>query len=496
MIAEILLVALGLFLVYKAYKRPDNLPPGPRGLPLVGYIPFFNSHDPQYPFKGMMKLAEKYGPVTAFYMGFSQLFVSVTGYEAVQETLRNPDLDGRPDSAPLRARTCFERLGIMFFDGPYWQEQRRFTLRHLRDLGFGRTSSENIFQEEIHQLLGDLRTSAASNSERIVDFKGVFSVSIINVLWAIVGGERFQRNDAKFIRLLDTIEIFFRSGDIGKANLPIPDIVVKWFPSVYKLIGARGDLFVTLHQFIQESIEEHEKDRAEDAPRDFIDVYLNELEKKGEQPSSFTHKQLISIIVDLFAAGSETSSNSVAFALLHMIHHPEILKKVQEELDSVCGDSLPSLADRASLPYTEAVLMEAQRISGIAPFTVPHFAMADTKLQGHSIPKGTLVHVNIYSVHMDETYWKDPHVFRPERHLNDQGKVVKSDHFMPFGVGKRNCVGESLAKNTYFLFTTSILKMFHIERVPNEPLPTLDPINGFTLGCKPFKAVLRERSLD
>ena len=142
-------------------------------------------------------------------------------------------------------------LGIMFFDGPYWQEQRRFTLRHLRDLGFGRTSSENIFQEEIHQLLGDLRTSAASNSERIVDLKGAFSVSIINVLWAIVGGERFQRNDAKFIRLLDTIEIFFRSGDIGRANLPIPDIVVKWFPSVYKLIGARGDLFVTLHHFIQ-----------------------------------------------------------------------------------------------------------------------------------------------------------------------------------------------------------------------------------------------------
>ena len=82
---------------------------------MVGYIPFFNSHDPQYPFKGMKKLAEKYGPVTAFYLGPSKPFISICGFEAVQEALRNTDLDGRPDSVPLRARTCNERLGISIF---------------------------------------------------------------------------------------------------------------------------------------------------------------------------------------------------------------------------------------------------------------------------------------------------------------------------------------------------------------------------------------------
>ena len=79
---------------------------------MVGYIPFFNSHDPQYLFKGMMKLAKKYGPVTAFYLGPNRNLISVCGFEAVQEALRNPDLDGRPDSAPKRARTFYERLGI------------------------------------------------------------------------------------------------------------------------------------------------------------------------------------------------------------------------------------------------------------------------------------------------------------------------------------------------------------------------------------------------
>ena len=79
---------------------------------MVGYIPFFNSHDPQYPFKGMMKLAKKYGPVTAFYLGLNRNYISVCGFEAVQEALRNPDLEGRPDSVPKRARSFNERLGI------------------------------------------------------------------------------------------------------------------------------------------------------------------------------------------------------------------------------------------------------------------------------------------------------------------------------------------------------------------------------------------------
>ena len=139
----------------------------------------------------------------------------------------------------------------MFVDGELWQEQRRFTLRHLRDLGFGRTSSESLFEEEIHHLLEDLRTSALSNSQGVVDFKGVFSVSIINVLWSIIGGERFERTDAKFIRLLDTIELFFRSGNVATANLPIPEFLFKKFPVLYKVLGTRGDLFVGLQDFIK-----------------------------------------------------------------------------------------------------------------------------------------------------------------------------------------------------------------------------------------------------
>ena len=139
----------------------------------------------------------------------------------------------------------------MFVDGEFWQEQRRFTMRHLRDLGFGRTSSENVIKEEIHEMLDDLRASAASNPAGIVDFKGVFSVSITNVLWAIIGGERFQRNDAKLIYLLETMETFFRGGNIITAEVPVPAIFVKLFPVVMKVLGIRSNLFASLQNFIK-----------------------------------------------------------------------------------------------------------------------------------------------------------------------------------------------------------------------------------------------------
>lgn len=90
-----------------------------------------------------------------------------------------------------------------------------------------------------------------------------------------------------------------------------------------------------------------------------------------------------------------------------------------------------------------------------------------------------------------KVYWKDPEVFRPERHLNEDGtKVIKSDHFYPFGLGISNC---SVVWH-YFLFTAALIKKFRFEPVENEPLPSLNPKIGFTLGYQGFKAVITPRS--
>lgn len=169
-------------------------------------------------------------------------------------------------------------------------------------------------------------------------------------------------------------------------------------------------------------------------------------------------------------------------------------KKIQEELDAVCGDNLPTLADRPNLSYTEAFLMEAQRMSCVTPLGVPHYTIKKTQLGGFLVPKGSIVLLNHYDIHNDEEYWGDPHIFRPERHFSTDGKLLISDHFLPFGRGKRGCIGKSLAENVYYLFIATLVKIFHFENVKDEPLPSLDPVEGPTLRYESFQAVIGVRN--
>ena len=122
------------------------------------------------------------------------------------------------------------------------------------------------------------------------------------------------------------------------------------------------------------------------------------------------------------------------------------------------GDRIPKLEDRSILPFCEATVMEVQRLSCVAPGSLPHIANEDGELAGWSIPKGTMVMYNIHKFHTDPDYWVDPESFSPERFLD--GK--KKEQFVPYGMGKRICMGESLARNELFLFSTLILQNLKI----------------------------------
>lgn len=137
----------------------------------------------------------------------------------------------------------------MFVDGEVWQEQRRFTMRHLRDLGFGKTSIESQMMDEIHDLMEDIQKSASADG--IVNFKeGIFNVSVVNVLWAIMGGERYLRDDARFVKLLNAIELFFRGGNVLRASLPVPAFLLRNVPFIASYFGTTKEAIEPLQEFI------------------------------------------------------------------------------------------------------------------------------------------------------------------------------------------------------------------------------------------------------
>jgi len=224
-------------------------------------------------------------------------------------------------------------------------------------------------------------------------------------------------------------------------------------------------------------------------PRDFIDAYLirmKEIRQQG-QHTSFSEAQLTRSIQDLFIAGTETVNTTLKWSLLFMILHPDVQTKVQAEIDAVVGPGRkPTMKDRLNMPYTEATIMECQRLGNIALFSVPRCTLEDCEVNGHFIPKGTWIFVNRWGVHASTKYWKNPRKFDPTRFIDENGQVFKPEAFIPFGVGPRSCLGENLAKMELFLFFSILLQHFRFHIAEGLPAPSVEPKAGINMCPQPY----------
>ena len=125
---------------------------------------------------------------------------------------------------------------------------------------------------------------------------------------------------------------------------------------------------------------------------------------------------------------------------------------------------------------------------------MPRETQQTVKLGGYTIPKGTQLYSFIYQVHHDKAYWKDPEKFRPERFLDVEGEFVKDERCIPFGLGKRNCMGQALAMNELYLFIGNLVQQLEFSFERGRPEPELEPIAGFVLGCPHYKLCVAERT--
>ncbi|OXB51685.1 hypothetical protein ASZ78_001199 [Callipepla squamata] len=219
-------------------------------------------------------------------------------------------------------------------------------------------------------------------------------------------------------------------------------------------------------------------------------AFVCSLQDKDAEEKGFNKRNLSLVTSDLLAAGSQTTSTTLRWALLFMILHPEIQSKVHKEIDKVIGrNRAPTMADQANMPYTNAVIHEIQRCADIIPTAVPHRTYRDTELQGFFIPKGTTIITNLTSVLKDETVWKKPNEFYPEHFLNEDGQFVRPEAFLPFSAGRRACLGEQLARMELFIFFTTLMQKFTFVIPEDQPRPRQD--SRFALTNSPYPYQLR-----
>uniref|UniRef100_A0A3P8VGW1 Cytochrome P450, family 2, subfamily N, polypeptide 13 n=1 Tax=Cynoglossus semilaevis TaxID=244447 RepID=A0A3P8VGW1_CYNSE len=475
-------VLLGYFLTK---KDPPNFPPGPPPLPFLGNI--FNIEAKQ-PHLYLTKLADVYGNVFCIRLGRHKT-VFVSGWKMVKQAIvTQADIFVDRPYSPMVNRIYSGNSGLFFSNGRVWRRQRRFAMTMLRT--FGPNCSEQSIYEESRHLLEAMEKKTGE----LFDPAPLLLNAVANIICQIVFGRRFDYSDHDFQSMLQSLtEMAYLEGSVWALLYDSFPSLMKYLPGPHNRIFANSK---SLEGFITREVEDHKLDLDLDNPHDYIDTFLIEMNvchrKSSEQ--GFEETNLVHCCLDLFLAGSETTSKALQWGLIYLIMNPEIQVRVQAEIDRVIGRSrLPSMADRSNMPYTDAVIHEIQRMGNIVPLNGLRMATRDTTLGGYFIPKGTSVMPNLTSVLFDKTEWETPHTFNPGHFLDAEGKFVKREAFLPFSAGKRACLGEGLARMELFLFFVSLLQKFSFSTKDATQLST-EGITGATRAPHPFKIYAVARS--
>ncbi|XP_015906524.2 vitamin D 25-hydroxylase [Parasteatoda tepidariorum] len=470
----------------KWIKRRKTLPPGPIGLPWVGYLPFLGSE----PHKTLWEMKEKYGDIIGLKLG-SRFTVVLNEYSVAKEVITHLGaLDRPPD--------LFNHIPLLGFgdaNGEKWIEQRRFCLSVSRDLGLGRSSWEDLVMEEVHSFADEIQNSGG----RPVIISETLAHSVTsNIISLLIGRKLNKKDEANKIQLsLDFADVAFTYMGPSDPATVMPGL--RKLLEVSKISGysRAAKIIKTFGKFIKEEVYRHKKSEDRD---DFINSYLSKLKKLDSKESNtqhyFSEKMLEGNVTVLFLGASDTITSSLGWLFRLMADYKDIQDKVYKEIMDVIGkDGAVKYEERDKIPYTFAVLMESQRFSSIVPLSTTRKANQDIPIRDYIIPKGAEITMNLWGLHHDPKYWNEVDKFIPERFLSNDGtKLIKQpESFAPFSYGRRMCPGETVAWMEILSYFSHIVRNYEISFPPGVK-PDYRIMTGLVQRLVPQPMCFKERS--
>ncbi|CAN6167099.1 unnamed protein product [Urochloa humidicola] len=478
--AAFLAVVLGLVLLLRTFPFPGrrsrayNLPPGPKPWPIIGNMNLMG----ELPHRSIHELSKRHGPLMQLWFGSLPVVIAASA-EMARHVLKINDaaFSDRPRFAIGRytAYDCSDILWSQY--GPYLRQARRicavelFSAKRLE-------SFEHIRDEEVRVMLRDLRRA----SGRAVRLRDHLQMLMLGVISRIVMGRKYVEEEA--------------GGEDGEGASSAPPVVtptefrgmvdeffelhgvfsigdfVPWLDwlDLQGYIRRMKKMSTMFDGFLERVMDVHNERRRLEGERfvarDMVDVLL----QLADDPSlevPLSRDNVKAITQDLIIGATDTSANTMEWALSELLKNPKILAKATEELNSVIGhDRLATERDLPDLPYIEAILKETMRVHPASPMLAPHLAREDARVDGYDILAGTVVFVNMWGIGRDPAVWDAPEEFRPERFLESKIDMRGQDfELLPFGSGRRMCPGYSLALRVMALGLANLIHGF-VWRLP------------------------------
>jgi len=472
---------LSIFNQWRSNPTPTRpLPPGPKGWPLIGtWIPVEGPH------LKYVQMAKQYGPVFSYYAG-KQLTVILNDYHLIKEAFvtKGDALENRPPQNE-------EEYGVIISRDELWKEQRRFLIVMLRKLGvFDSNKMEHGILSECEQLVREIDSSEGKPS----DFKVAIANAIANVLSTVAFQHRFEYTDKAFKPLMESVNNWHIFRSISLIFFyPGAQFFAKYIGKVRHQIEIYREASVDVRRRLEPLIQEHKQSfDIEKEPENYIHAFIKQ--QRTGKGKYFSDKQLSYMVQHLFMGSCDPETVTIRWAIMYCAANPEVQEKCyQQIMEHVGSDRTPKLEDRQNLAYVDATIHEVQRMCNIFPLITRH-ASKDMEIAGYHIPKGTIVCASAYNVHMNPNSYPMPREFKPERWLNDDGHMTPKEDFIPFGLGRRYCVGVALARMELFLIFTSLLQRYQFSfTTKSEPAPEDGMIMGDILFPRNFLICAKKR---
>ncbi|PWA49094.1 geraniol 8-hydroxylase [Artemisia annua] len=483
---DFLVIVIGFFLLYAitraifavfGFGKPKDLPPGPNPLPIIGNLHLLGDQ----PHKSLAKLAKIHGPIMLLKLGQINTLV-ISSPAAAKEVLQKQDLAFSTRHVPeaLHAHNHFKHSVAWLPANSQWRTLRRILTTNIFSVS-SLEGRKDLRSHKVDELIAYCRKASQSNDS--VDIgRAAFRTSLNLLSNTIVSkdlADPYEDSGKEFREVFSNVMV-----EVGKPNL------VDFFPVLKKIDpqGIRRRLSHHIGKFFDIS-DELINERLQMKILNQDDVLNVCLKISQDNPHEMNRNHIKSLFLDLFGAGTDTTSNTLEWAMTEVLRNAHTMARAKEELEKVIGKGqIVKEDDVLKLPYLLCIVKETLRMHPPVPLLLPRKVEKQVKLYGYTIPKGTQVFVNLWAMGRDPTIWEDSLEFKPERFLASTLDVRGKDfELLPFGAGRRICPGLPLAMRMIPMMLGSLLNSFDWNLETRSELEGLDMTEKFGITLQKAK---------